>query len=186
MARLFRKLVFWAVILLIVQHSLMMVERLLKSLGTSTQVAVTVTNLQRIDAALQREHLMEGVYPSDFQVFMDQSFRGDAGRILLDTWKRPFRYERRPGGYALYSSGPDGTAGTADDMSITREGDRVATRLAARQDTTARPASQEPTMWNRTKWTCVKYGRIVRYEWQRLRYEVRKARDEKRRTRGYG
>ena len=115
---------------------------------------------------------------------MDQNFRGDAMRILLDTWKRPFRYELRPRGYALLSSGPDGVARTGDDLSIVREGDRVVTRLAARPEETARSAARKPTLLNRTKWTCIKYTRVVQNEFRRLRNEVHKTRDAQQRARG--
>jgi hypothetical protein len=40
--------------------------------------------------------------------------------IRLDPWHNPYRYEGTPGSYTLSSSGPDGKANTADD--ITRKG----------------------------------------------------------------
>jgi len=46
--------------------------------------------------------------------------KGDQNKILLDPWGNPYQY-RYPGihnttGYDLWSKGPDGRDGTADDI----------------------------------------------------------------------
>jgi len=185
MIRLLRKLVFWGVVFLVLRHAFAIAKDLAGTLGTSTQVAVTVANLHSIDAALQREHLMENSYPVDFNAFMDQSFQGDLARIRLDTWGEPFSYEPLPNGYMLGSSGSDREPGTADDMSITRQGKQITTELNPPVYRPDRATLQLRSVFARIRYNCTSFAGRVRTEFYRLREEVRKARIEQKRKRGF-
>ncbi len=44
----------------------------------------------------------------------------DGGPPPLDDWKRPVAYETDGTGFTLRSAGPDGVAGTGDDLAISR------------------------------------------------------------------
>ena len=185
MIRLLRKLVFWGVVFLVLRHAFAIAMDLAKTVGMSTQVAVTVTNLHSIDAALQREHLMEDSYPVDFDAFMDRSFHGDVARVRLDTWGKPFSYEPRPNGYVLGSSGPDGQFGTPDDMSITRQGKQIVAELHPPVHRPGRATSQLRSVLERVRRGCTRFARRVRTELYRLRAEVQKARMEQKQKRAF-
>jgi len=185
MIRLFRKLVFWGVVFLVLRHAFAVATDVANTVGASTQVAVTVTNLHSIDAALQREQLMEDSYPADFDAFMDRSFHGDVARIRLDTWGKPLSYERRPNGYVLSSSGPDGQFGTPDDMSISRHGKQITTELRTPVHGPGRATLQLRSALARVRRSCERFARRVRAEFYRLRAEVQKARMEQMRKRAF-
>jgi hypothetical protein len=185
MIRFLRKLVFWGVVFLVLRHAFAIAKDLAGTLGTSAQVAVTVTNLHLIDAALQREELMENSYPVNFDAFMDQNFQGDLARTRLDTWGQPFGYEPLPNGYMLGSSGPDGQFGTEDDMSITRQGKQITTELNPPVYRPAGATLQFRSVLARIRLNCTGFARRVRTEFYRLREEVRKARIEKQRKRAF-
>ncbi len=185
MIRLLRNLVFWGVVFLVLRHAFAIAKDLAGTVGTSTQVAVTVTNLHSIDAALQREQLMEDSYPVDFDAFMDQSFQGNLARIRLDTWGKPFSYEPLPNGYMLGSSGPDGQFGTADDMSITRQGKQITTELNPPVYRPGRATLQLRSVLARIRRNYVRFAGRVRTEFYRLRAEVQKARMEQKRKRAF-
>jgi len=185
MIRLFRKLVFWGVVFLVLRHAFAVATDVANTLGVSTQVAVTVANLHSIDAALQREQLMEDGYPADFDAFMDRSFHGDAARTRLDTWGKPFSFEPQPNGYVLSSSGPDGQFDTPDDMSISRQGKQITTELHPPVQRPAGATLQLRSALARVRRGCERFARTVRTEFYRLRTEVQKARMEQKRKRAF-
>ncbi len=53
-----------------------------------------------------------------FQVELRRHIEGQypASVGKTDAWGRPYAYERTGGGFSLVSPGPDGRAGTADDL----------------------------------------------------------------------
>jgi len=184
MVRLLRKLVFWGVVLLVLRHSFTIAMDLMKALSTSTRVAVTAANLSRVDAALQREKLIEGGYPLDFGEFMDRSFHGDVARNRLDNWGKPFRYVPDAFGYTVSSAGPDERFDTADDMSITRQGEFVTRKLYGRAEEAGRvsvPKRRLSMADVRRSWS--RFAARVRNEWFRLKLNVKKARLERTRQR---
>jgi len=178
MLRLLRKLAFWAVVLVVLKHSLTIAGQLVKTFGDSTNAGLSAANLLRIDSALQREHLMEDGYPSDFNAFMARSFHGNPARTRLDSWGRAFRYERRPEGYVIGSSGPDRRFNTGDDLVIERRGRRVMARLYPAAKGPSRGSGQSQPILARMRHRYMNFMATVRREFSRLRAEVKKARRE--------
>jgi hypothetical protein len=66
-----------------------------------------------LSRAIERHERLTGTLPADLSVLP-----GLAGDDLTDPWNRPYRYVVGPGmrQYELRSLGPDGVAGTADDI----------------------------------------------------------------------
>jgi len=75
------------------------------------------SDLQVIRTALTEYKLKHGTYPTGVTMVAD---RLESGVLLTDPWENPYDYTydpTKPGTYSLYSWGPDGTNGTADDIS---------------------------------------------------------------------
>lgn len=89
---------------------------------------------------IQRLEFVDGQMPATLQELRDaRTGQALTAAMLKDAWGRPLVYERSEDGYgySLASAGPDGTVGTADD--ITRE--QVAASLVAFPDS-RRPSGQ--------------------------------------------
>ena len=90
-------------------------------------IAQTRAVLRAVHSALELRHIDAAVYPTTEQGLAALSVKGDRGGPYLDAalpmkdaWGRSFVY-RMPGAagkpYDLFSLGPDGNEGTADDIS---------------------------------------------------------------------
>lgn len=102
--------------------------------GQSQEAVARIFVRDSLKTSLVRYKIDVGDYPSTAEglaalvappVNKSERWRGpyiDApgGRIPPDPWGEPYRYRfpgtRNPGGYDLYSIGPDKTEGTADDI----------------------------------------------------------------------
>jgi len=179
MTHLLKKLVFWGIVFLVLKHSFKVARELVETFGTTSRVAVTATNMQRIDSALQREKLMEqDTYPRDFSAFMERSFHGDSVRNGLDNWGQPLMYEPYRNGYMLASSGPDRQFGTYDDLSIVRQGETATTRLYPSPTRRAAASVNIGLTLTHIKQRLTRVATKVRTALYRLRTEVKKARYE--------
>ncbi len=82
---------------------------------------ITRENLTTVAAALQSYRREHGEYPKgkDFAALMDALLPKYLTRIIReDAWDRPLVLENRPSGLRLISWGPDGRAGTEDDIVV--------------------------------------------------------------------
>lgn len=83
--------------------------------GPKARIATTQAILATIEQAVLNHQLATGSYPTT----LNQLTPTYLTSIPLDGWKRPFIYAPTPGGptpFDLRSVGPDGIAGTADDI----------------------------------------------------------------------
>jgi hypothetical protein len=72
--------------------------------------------LRSITFRLQTYHEDAGEYPTKEQ--FEEHLQGFVG---FDPWKNPYEYERlSPHEFKFWSNGPDGTAGTVDDSTLTQ------------------------------------------------------------------
>ena len=79
-----------------------------------------------IKVALDEYHADVGTYPKSLQDLLQQprnaeNWRGSyLDQTLLDPWGNPYLYQfpgkHNPTGYDLWSAGPDGKSGNADDI----------------------------------------------------------------------
>ena len=103
--------------------------------GTGTLVYVRIQKQANVDAAknqihsfescMEKYHLDVGAYPSSLQDLRNPpanvaKWQGPYidKEVLEDPWGRAYHYQvdGTGDGYELYSSGPDGVAGNADDI----------------------------------------------------------------------
>ena len=81
-----------------------------------TVVKATCASMRTITTSLKGFRAETGRYPASLQELVDAKY---VEKIPLDAWRRPFVYTApgmndRP--FALLSLGPDGVAGTEDDL----------------------------------------------------------------------
>lgn len=89
-----------------------------------TQHLATAADLRSISNMLDYAYMKKGRYPRtrDFSIWMQQTFKESPTQELgRDHWGRPLIYKADPSGrrFSLLSKGPDGLAGTADDLLAT-------------------------------------------------------------------
>ena len=89
--------------------------------GNKARIATTKMSLHTIDGALQQYNLEKGSYPASLSALTSGSTPYLKLTNLTDGWKHPIWYAvPGPNGkpYSLYSAGPDGEAGTQDDIDV--------------------------------------------------------------------
>jgi general secretion pathway protein G len=85
--------------------------------GDKARISTTKKNLVTLQQILTAFQLEKGQYPQTLQALMPEF----AAKISKDGWNRDFVYyspagDGRP--YALFSQGPDGAPGGADDINV--------------------------------------------------------------------
>lgn len=113
-----------------------------ESLINMVKYSLTGSELNAIDMALQRHHIMmetgsrRGSYPAeaDFQSFMKENFTSRTGRkVWQDHWGTDLIYtnisRRREDGFEIRSCGADRTAHTEADVYLARVGEKVTREL---------------------------------------------------------
>jgi general secretion pathway protein G len=88
------------------------------------QHLATSADLRSISNMLDYELLKRGRYPRsrDFENWLKRTFKENpAGELGRDHWGHPLIYQADHDrkGFSLTSKGPDGLAGTADDLLVT-------------------------------------------------------------------
>lgn len=85
--------------------------------GDKARTGITKSNLKTLQQMVVNFQLEKGQYPQSLQALIPEF----TDKISKDGWKRDFIYyapspDGRP--YALFSQGPDGSTGGADDISV--------------------------------------------------------------------
>lgn len=83
--------------------------------GPNARIATTEASRGTIEQGVISYQLTTGAYPAT----LNQLVPNDLTTLPLDGWQRPFIYTLTPNGptpFDLRSAGPDGVAGTADDI----------------------------------------------------------------------
>jgi len=83
--------------------------------GPLTRAAATLSIQTALRNAIALYHADTGSYPATLNQLVPNYFTA----LPLDGWQRPFTYTLTPDGpkpFDLLSAGPDGIAGTADDI----------------------------------------------------------------------
>ena len=109
-----RRISTWVTVVALVAFTIATVS-FVGSLSDDDDAEVTRDLLGRIAAALQAQSKRDGVLPES----LDTLQPADASVVIVreDAYGYLIRYERRDDGtFALRSVGPDGIAGTADDV----------------------------------------------------------------------
>ena len=87
------------------------------SLGFTPTCVQEAQNLDKLDWEIKYFHRRRSAYPKSLTALCKANLLGgDCYWYLYDSWGRPYSYSRRPGGYSLFSKGPDGLPGTEDDI----------------------------------------------------------------------
>lgn len=102
-------------------------EQLLSFYGevvATGQELATAGDLRSMSNMLDYEYLRRGRYPREkaFPAWLEKAFKENPGKSLLqDHWGRPYVYRvaADQSSYVLFSLGPDGREGSADDLRIT-------------------------------------------------------------------
>jgi general secretion pathway protein G len=88
----------------------------------NTKINLTQTQIVQLGASVQQYELDHGELPNSIKDLVNPG-GGRAPYIKkgkdIDEWKNPFIYKRTSGGdqpFVIYSSGPDGTKNTSDDV----------------------------------------------------------------------
>ncbi len=100
------------------------VQRFFDDTVAASQSLATAADLRSISAMLDYEYMKRGRYPATdaFADWMKTAFKENpAGVLGNDHWGNPLVYRATADrkGYQLLSAGPDGFAGTSDDMIYT-------------------------------------------------------------------
>lgn len=108
-----------AVSLDVPDHLLTIYEEIL----TATRQVVTAGDLHSMSVMLSAGYVMDRRLPSEeeFESWLNKTFKENSIKDLaVDHWGHPYVYQlsENKRTYVLRSVGPDGIAGTADDMSI--------------------------------------------------------------------
>jgi general secretion pathway protein G len=88
------------------------------------QHLATAADLRSISNMLDYQLMKRGRYPRsrDFEKWLKRAFKeSPGGKLGRDHWGHPLIYLADPAGkgFSLTSKGPDGLAGTADDLLVT-------------------------------------------------------------------
>ena len=85
-----------------------------RAYDTSKPVQVRI-ELENVRTQLMLYYLVKHSYPISLDQLVTEKYLSEEG--IQDPWGHPIQYERLPAtGYKLHSSGPDGKAGTDDDI----------------------------------------------------------------------
>lgn len=89
--------------------------------GEKAKARATQTSMATIRTALDQYNLDHSAFPPDLATLQTMKLM-DANKPLQDGWNRPLVYDPRGRSkeqpYILGSNGPDGLAGTEDDISV--------------------------------------------------------------------
>lgn len=121
MVEIIRRLIMGAITLgLIAGNSDSILEFYDETVAMARQVA-TAADLRTISLMLDYEYMKKGRLPKErhFERWLAQNFKeNEFKQVMVDHWGNPMTYERSRDAktYALLSPGPDGVAGTNDDI----------------------------------------------------------------------
>ena len=95
----------------------------LKGRTKSASVQATRTSIQAIGTAIDTYEVDNGIYPQTIQNLLSKGNENNwngpyikDARIPRDAWGNEFSYSVQGDSYKLTSAGPDGQAGSADDI----------------------------------------------------------------------
>ena len=95
----------------------------LKGRTKTASIAATRTSIQAIGTAIDTYEVDNGIYPASLQSLLtkgnESNWNGPYmkdGRMPKDAWGNDFSYSLQSDSYKLTSAGPDGQAGSADDI----------------------------------------------------------------------
>lgn len=86
--------------------------------GDKAKVRIAGKDIHMLSSAVDSFYLDKGQYPVSLQALVDAKF---IAKVSKDPWRKDFVYytpaqDGKP--YALFSMGPDGQAGTPDDINV--------------------------------------------------------------------
>ena len=107
-------------VLFLLLHWAPSVKELALSPITLTQGVASSVELQNLQKTVVMVKTRTGAYPeeSEFETIVLENFSSAVKDPRLDYWGRPYRYRRRPGGFEIRTSGPDGKFETNDDLTM--------------------------------------------------------------------
>ena len=95
----------------------------LKGRTKTASIQATRTSIQAIGTAIDTYEVDNGIYPQSLQNLLtkgnESNWNGPYmkdGRMPKDAWGTDFSYSLQGENYKLSSAGPDGQAGSADDI----------------------------------------------------------------------
>lgn len=86
--------------------------------GDKAKVRIAGKDIHMLASAVDSYYLDKGQYPVSLQALVDAKF---IPKVSKDPWKKDFVYytpAQDGKAYALFSMGPDGQAGTPDDINV--------------------------------------------------------------------
>ena len=95
----------------------------LKGRTKTASISATRTSIKAIETAIDTYEVDNGIYPQSLQNLItkgnENNWNGPYlkdGRMPTDAWGNEFSYSGQGDTYKLSSAGPDGQAGSADDI----------------------------------------------------------------------